>query len=96
VALARAHLRHSLLLILGEPTAALDARAESEVYRRFSELTEGRTAVIVSHRLATVRMADRIVVLQNDGIVEEGTHDALVARTGLYSELFEMQAAGYR
>lgn len=96
VALARAYLRESQLLILDEPTAALDARAEYEVFQRFSELTVGRMAVLISHRFSTVRMADRILVLTAGQIVEQGTHDSLVAARGLYAELFGLQAAGYR
>ncbi len=96
VALARAYMRDAQLLILDEPTAALDARAEYEVFLRFSELTAGRMAVLISHRFSTVRMADRILVLQGGRMVEEGTHDALVIRGGLYAELFQLQAAGYR
>ncbi|MDQ2671088.1 MAG: ABC transporter ATP-binding protein/permease, partial [Gemmatimonadota bacterium] len=96
VALARAYLRDAQLLILDEPTAALDARAEYEVFLRFSELTQGRMAVLISHRFSTVRMADRILVLQGGELVEEGTHEELVARGGLYAELFQLQAAGYR
>lgn len=100
VALARAYLREAQVLILDEPTAALDARAEYEVFLRFSELVAGRTAVLISHRFSTVRMADRILVLQagpeGGRLVEEGTHDELIERGGLYSELFAMQAAGYR
>jgi len=96
VALARAYMREAQLLILDEPTAALDARAEYEVFVRFNELMAGRMAVVISHRFSTVRMADRIVVLGEGRVLEEGTHDALVARGGLYAELFEMQAAGYR
>ena len=84
------------LLILDEPTAALDARAEYEVFLRFSELTKGRMAVLISHRFSTVRMADRILVLRGGELVEQGTHEALVALGGLYSELFQLQAAGYR
>ena len=84
------------LLILDEPTAALDARAEYEVFLRFSELTRGRMAVLISHRFSTVRMADRILVLQGGELVEQGTHEALVAQGGLYAELFQLQAAGYR
>jgi ATP-binding cassette subfamily B protein len=96
VALARAYMREAQLLILDEPTAALDARAEYEVFVRFNELMAGRMAVVISHRFSTVRMADRIVVLGEGRVLEEGTHEALVARGGLYAELFEMQAAGYR
>ena len=96
VALARAYLRDAQLLILDEPTAALDARAEYEVFLRFSELTKGRMAVLISHRFSTVRMADRILVLQGGELVEEGTHESLVADGGLYAELFQLQAAGYR
>ena len=96
VALARAYMRDAQLLILDEPTAALDARAEYEVFLRFSELTAGRMAVLISHRFSTVRMADRILVLQGGGLVEQGTHEALVAQGGLYAELFQLQAAGYR
>ena len=96
VALARAYLRESQLLILDEPTAALDARAEYEVFQRFSELTVGRMAVLISHRFSTVRMADRILVLTAGQIVEQGTHESLVAARGLYAELFGLQAAGYR
>jgi ATP-binding cassette, subfamily B, bacterial len=96
VALARAYMRDAQLLILDEPTAALDARAEYEVFLRFSELTAGRMAVLISHRFSTVRMADRILVLQGGRLVEQGTHHALVAQGGLYAELFQLQAAGYR
>lgn len=95
-ALARAYMRDAQLLILDEPTATLDARAEYEVFRRFAELTKGRMAVLISHRFSTVRMADRILVLQNGQIREEGTHQQLVALGGQYAELFELQAAGYR
>ena len=96
IALGRAYMRDAQVLILDEPTAALDARAEYEVFLRFSELMAGRTAVLISHRFSTVRMADRIVVLTGGQVVEEGTHDELVGRGGLYGELFAMQAAGYR
>jgi len=96
VALARAYIRDAQLLILDEPTAALDARAEYEVFLRFSELTAGRMAVLISHRFSTVRMADRILVLRGGELVEHGTHEVLVARGGLYAELFQLQAAGYR
>ncbi|MFZ0286065.1 MAG: ABC transporter ATP-binding protein [Terriglobales bacterium] len=96
VALARAYLRDAQLLILDEPTAALDARSEFEVFRRFSELTAGKTALFVSHRFSTVRMADRIVVLDNGRIVEDGSHDQLASIGGRYAEMFEMQASSYR
>ena len=96
IALARAYMRDAQLLILDEPTAALDARAEYEVFVRFNELMAGRMAIVISHRFSTVRMADRIIVLTQGEIVEEGTHEELVARGGLYAELFQMQAAGYR
>ena len=96
VALARAYLRNAQLLILDEPTAALDARAEFEVFERFSELTRGRMAILISHRFSTVRMADRILVLSKAHLVEQGTHEELLAKGGLYSELFTMQAAGYK
>ncbi len=96
VAIARAYMRDAQLLILDEPTAALDARSEFEVFRRFKDLTHGKTAVLISHRFSSVRMADRIVVLA-DGTVEAiGTHDELLAQNGRYAELFELQAAGYR
>jgi ATP-binding cassette subfamily B protein len=96
IALARAYMREAQLLILDEPTAALDARAEYEVFVRFNQLMAGRMAVVISHRFSTVRMADRIVVLGDGRVLEEGTHENLLARDGLYAELFEMQAAGYR
>ena len=96
VALARAYMRDAQVLILDEPTAALDARAEYDVFVRFNALMAGRMAIVISHRFSTVRMADRIVVLTAGEIVEQGTHDELVAENGLYAELFRMQAAGYR
>ena len=96
IALARAYLRDAQVLILDEPTAALDARAEYEVFLRFSELVAGRMAILISHRFSTVRMADRIIVLQHGTVVEQGTHEELLERAGLYEELFRMQAAGYR
>jgi ATP-binding cassette subfamily B protein len=96
VALARAYMREAQVLILDEPTAALDARAEYQVFLRFAELTRGKIAVLISHRFSTVRMADRILVLQGGELVEQGTHEQLLARKGLYAELFSLQAAGYR
>jgi ATP-binding cassette subfamily B protein len=96
VALARAYLRDAQLLILDEPTAALDARSEFEVFQRFSELTAGKMAFFISHRFSTVRSADRILVLENGKIAEEGTHDQLAGLGGRYAEMFEMQASSYR
>ena len=81
---------------LDEPTAALDARSEFEVFRKFAELTEGKTALFISHRFSTVRMADRIVVLENGKIAEDGSHDTLASQGGRYAEMFELQAASYR
>ena len=96
IALARAYMRDAQVLILDEPTASLDARAEFEVFQRFAELTRDRMAVLISHRFSTVRMADRILVLAGGEIIEQGTHQQLVAASGRYAELFELQAAGYR
>ncbi|CAN5207295.1 ABC transporter ATP-binding protein [soil metagenome] len=96
VAIARAYMREAEVLILDEPTAALDARAEFEVFQRFKELSKGKTAVLISHRFSSVRMADRIFVLSDGKVEAAGTHEELVARPGLYAELFELQAAGYR
>jgi ATP-binding cassette subfamily B protein len=96
IALARAYLRDAQLLILDEPTAALDARSEMEVFERFAELTEGKMALLISHRFSTVRMADRIVVLEGGRLVEEGNHSQLMALGGRYAAMFEMQAASYR
>jgi ATP-binding cassette, subfamily B, bacterial len=89
-------MRDAQVLILDEPTAALDARAEYEAFLRFAELTQGRMAVLISHRFSTVRMAERILVLRGGELVDQGTHDELVAHGGLYAELFGLQAAGYR
>jgi len=96
VALGRAYMREAQVLILDEPTAALDARAEYEVFLRFAELTKGKMAVLISHRFSTVRMAERIIVLRGGELVDQGTHEELLARGGLYAELFSLQAAGYR
>ncbi len=96
VALARAYLRDAQILILDEPTAALDARSEYEVFQRFAELTEGKMALLISHRFSTVRMADRIIVLEQGRIAEQGSHYQLVARGGTYAGMFELQASSYR
>jgi ATP-binding cassette subfamily B protein len=96
IAIARAYIRQAQVLILDEPTAALDARAEYEVFQRFKELSAGKTALFISHRLSSVRMSDRILVLANGQVEAAGTHEELVARPGRYAELFELQAAGYK
>jgi len=96
VALARAYLRDAQVLVLDEPTSALDARSEYEVFKRFAELTTGKMALFISHRFSTVRMADRIVVLEKGRIAEEGDHDTLTSLGGRYAEMFELQAASYR
>ena len=96
IALARAHLRDAQILILDEPTAALDARSEHEVFERFTELARGKMTILISHRFSTVRMADRILVLDSGHIAEQGSHDQLVKSGGHYAEMFELQAAGYR
>ena len=96
IALGRAYLREAQVLILDEPTAALDAKAEFEVFERFNELTTSKMALFISHRFSTVRMAERIIVLENGSIAEEGNHDRLMERGGRYAEMFELQAASYR
>jgi ATP-binding cassette subfamily B protein len=96
MALARAYLRDAQLLILDEPTAALDARSEHEVFQRFAELTAGKMSLLISHRFSTVRMADRILVIEKGRIAEEGPHAQLLERGGRYAEMFELQAANYR
>ncbi len=96
IALARAYMRDAQLLILDEPTATLDARAEHRIFQQFANLTRGKIAVLISHRFSTVRMADRILVLHDGALREQGTHEQLLALGGQYAELFELQAAGYR
>jgi len=96
IAIARAYMRDAQVMILDEPTAALDARSEFEVFERFKELSDGKTAVLISHRFSSVRMADRILVLADGKVEASGTHEQLMAQGGRYAELFELQAAGYR
>jgi len=96
IALARAYMRKASLIILDEPTASLDAQAEYETFRHFTALSGGRMAILISHRFSTVRMANRILVLADGQLQEQGTHEELVALAGRYAELFELQAAGYR
>jgi ATP-binding cassette subfamily B protein len=96
IAIARAYMRDADVLILDEPTAALDARSEYEVFQRFRDLSRGKTAVLISHRFSTVRMADRILVLEEGRVIEDGAHEQLLAMRGRYAELFELQASGYR
>ena len=96
IALARAYMKEAQLLILDEPTAALDARAEYEVFQRFADLTKGKSAVLISHRFSTVRMADRIIVLEKGHLVEIGSHEELLQKEGRYAELFSLQAMGYK
>lgn len=95
IALSRAYMRDAQLLILDEPTSAIDAKAEHEVFKRFSEMTESRTSILISHRFSTVRIADRILVLEGGQIIEIGSHDELLNQNGKYSELFLLQAQGY-
>ncbi|HEY2392392.1 MAG TPA: ABC transporter ATP-binding protein [Candidatus Angelobacter sp.] len=96
IALARAYMRKGQIIILDEPTAALDARSEYETFKRFADLVSGQIALLISHRFSSVRMADRIIVLKHGTILEEGTHSQLLSQDGLYAELFRLQAEGYR
>ena len=95
IALARAFIRDAPIVILDEPTSALDARAEQEVFTKFRELVRGKTAVVISHRFSTVRMADRIAVLHKGTIIEQGTHEELIAKDGMYREMYTIQASAY-
>jgi ATP-binding cassette subfamily B protein len=97
IALARAFMREEAdILVLDEPTASLDAEAEHAVFERFRALAQGRTTIVISHRFRTVRMASKIVVLNEGSVVEQGTHDELVAKGGKYARMFSLQAEGYR
>ena len=96
MALSRAFMREGEILVLDEPTAALDAEREYEIFQRFRDLTAGKISLLISHRFSTVRMADRIAVLENGALTELGTHPELLARGGTYARLFNMQAEGYR
>ena len=95
IALARAYMRDAQLIVLDEPTSALDARAEHEVFKRFTSLIEGKMAVLISHRFSTVRMADRILFLEKGRMIEYGPHQDLLSLKGKYAELFHLQAQGY-
>jgi len=88
--------RDAQLVILDEPTASLDARSEFEVFQRFAELTDGKMALLISHRFSTVRMADRIVVLEAGQIAEQGSHRQLISLGGRYAAMFDLQASSYR
>jgi ATP-binding cassette subfamily B protein len=96
IALARAYFRDAQVVILDEPTASLDAQSEYEVFQQFAEVTEGKIALLISHRFSTVRMADRIVVLENGAIAEHGSHQQLLSLGGRYAMMFELQASSYR
>jgi ATP-binding cassette subfamily B protein len=96
VALARAFMRDAEILVLDEPTASLDAQTEYEIFQHFKKLTDGKMAILISHRFSTVRMADRIVVIERGRVAENGSHEELLRREGIYARLFSMQAEGYR
>ena len=96
VAIARAFLRESQIIVLDEPTSALDPKAEYEVFKQFRQLLQGQSAVLISHRLSTVKMADRIYVLSKGRIIENGTHEELIQLDATYAQLFETQAQYYR
>jgi ATP-binding cassette subfamily B protein len=89
-------MREAQVVILDEPTSAIDARAEHQLFRNFSEMVQGKTAILISHRFSTVRIADRILVLERGRLQEQGSHDELLHKGGEYAQLFELQAAGFR
>lgn len=96
LALARAFFRNAPILILDEPTSAIDAKAEYEIFENVQKLQKDKTVIIISHRFSTVRNADRILVLDDGKIIEEGNHTKLMKKNGLYAELFNIQAQGYK
>jgi ATP-binding cassette subfamily B protein len=97
IALSRAFMREDAdILVLDEPTASMDAQAEADVFQRFRNLADNRMGIVISHRFSTVRMADQIVVLESGAVIEQGTHDELLAQAGRYAHLFNLQAEGYR
>ena len=96
LASARAYFREASVLVLDEPTAALDAKAEVEVYKRFRDMSEGKSILLISHRLGSARLADRIIFLKDGRVAEQGTHDELIAMKGAYAKLYSIQADWYR
>ena len=95
IALSRAFFKNAPILCLDEPTAAVDAKAEYLLFKKFERLTKGKTTILISHRFSTVRMADKIVVVDKGRLVEQGSHRDLLRKGGKYSKLFKMQAEGY-
>ncbi len=94
--MARTYLRDAQIIVMDEPTSSMDAKAEFEVFKNFRQLAEGKTAILISHRFSTVRMADRFCVLSDGRIIENGTHDELIQRDGKYARLYGIQAQFYR
>ena len=95
IALARAFMRQALVIVLDEPTSAIDAAAEAELFQRLRQITQNTTTLLIAHRFSSVRMADRIIVLEHGRIIEDGNHAELLHRDGTYAHLFKLQAAGY-